>query len=133
VLRIEVARTVQVGNEIDCSEEFAVAKPRLAVAASLIGISVFLAGCQHHLIAVPGETTVPVYPNEATYTRISNLKKQGAVGGMIGGLGQDLSTTQMDNNTPVRIISSDDLGATIEVTDGPNRGTDGFVPKNNVQ
>ncbi len=108
-------------------------KPRLAVAASLIGLSISLAGCQHHLIAAPGETTVPVYPNEKTYTRISDLKKQGGVGGMIGGLGQDFSATQMDNNTPIRIISSDDLGYDIEVTDGPNKGTDGFVPKSSVK
>jgi hypothetical protein len=117
---------------IDLTEELAVSKSRLALAASMIGLSVLMAGCQHYLIAAPGETSVAVYPDEQTYTKIADLKKQGGIGGMIGGLGQNFTAKQIDNNTPVRIVTSDDLGDVIEVIDGPNKGISGFVPKSSV-
>ena len=107
-------------------------KSRLALAASMIGLSVMIAGCQHYLIAAPGETSVAVYPDEQTYSKIADLKKQGGIGGMIGGLGQNFTAKQIDNNTPVRIVTSDDLGDVIEVIDGPNKGISGFVPKSSV-
>jgi hypothetical protein len=109
-----------------------VSKARAALVASTIGLSVMIAGCQHYLIAAPGETSVAVYPDEQTYSKIADLKKQGGIGGMIGGLGQNFTAKQIDNNTPVRIVTSDDLGDVIEVIDGPNKGISGFVPKSSV-
>jgi hypothetical protein len=92
-----------------------------------------MAGCGHKLVAHNGESTVAVYPDEDTFSKLSDLKKQGGVGGLIGGVGAGLAAKQVDNNTPVRIINSDDRGAQIEVLDGSLKGLQGFVAKDNVR
>jgi hypothetical protein len=105
----------------------------LVICAFVIGGVLALAGCGHKLVAHNGENTVAVYPNEDTFTKLVDLKNKGGVGGMIGGLGEGLAAKQVDNNSPVRIISSDDRGAQIEVTDGEFKGLQGFVAKDNVR
>jgi hypothetical protein len=105
----------------------------LIICAIVIGASLSLLGCGHKLVAHNGDSTVAVYPDENTFTKLSDLKKQGGVvGGVIGGLGTGLATKQVDNNTPVRIINSDDNGSQVEVLDGAFKGMQGFVPKDNV-
>jgi hypothetical protein len=105
---------------------------RLGLYASLLGAALFLAGCQHHLVAAPGDTTVAIYPDRQTYDKLADLKKSGPLGQLASGLGKGVETKTVDDKTPVKILSSDDEGDTIEVTDGPNAGTSGFVPKNSV-
>lgn len=105
----------------------------LVICAFVIGASISILGCGHKLVAHNGESTVAVYPDENTFTKLTELKKQGGVvGGMIGGLGEGLATKQVDNNTPVRIIHSDDKGSQVEVLDGAFKGLQGFVPSDNV-
>jgi hypothetical protein len=104
----------------------------LVVCAFAIGASLAIMGCGHKLVAHNGESTVAVYPDENTFTKLVDLKKQGGVGGMIGGLGEGLAAKQVDNNTPVRIVNSDDKGAQVEVLDGAFKGSQGFVAKDNV-
>ncbi len=104
----------------------------LRMSAIALAAAVMLAGCGHKVHATGNDNTVAVYPDEDTYKKIAQMKSQGGVAGMFGGLGQSLAAKQVDNNTPVRIISSDDLGAQIEVTDGVNKGMQGFVAKANV-
>jgi outer membrane lipopolysaccharide assembly protein LptE/RlpB len=99
----------------------------IAAAAALM-----LAGCGHKLRATGNDATIALYPDEDTYKKIAQMKSEGGVAGMLGGLGQNLATKQIDNHTPVRIISSDDLGAQVEITDGVNKGAKGFVAKANV-
>ena len=103
----------------------------LRVVAVLCG-ALMLAGCGHKLRANPNESSVAIYPDEDTYKKIAQMKSEGGVAGMLGGLGQNLATKQIDNDTPVRIISKDDLGAQVEITDGVAKGTKGFVAKANV-
>ena len=105
----------------------------VVICAFVIGGALSLAGRGHKLVAHNGESTVAVYPDEETFTKLTDLKKQGGVvGGMIGGLGEGLAAKQVDNNTPVRVIRSDDRGSQIEVMDGAFKGMQGFVPKDNV-
>ena len=104
----------------------------LVICAFVIGGALALAGCGHKLVAHNGESTVAVYPDEDTFTKLIDLKKQGGVGGMIGGLGEGLAAKQVDNNTPVKVIRSDDRGSQIEVMDGAFKGMQGFVPKDSV-
>jgi hypothetical protein len=109
-----------------------VVKNRLALAVSMIAGALLLAGCQHRLVAAPGDTTVAIYPDRQTYDKLADLKKQGALGALASGLGKGVESKNVDDKTPVNIISSDDEGDTIEVSDGPNKGVSGFVPKNSV-
>ena len=102
------------------------------ICAAVIGAMISVAGCGHKLVAHNGESTVAVYPDENTFVKLTDLKKQGGVGGMIGGLGEGLATKQVDNNTPVKVIRSDDRGSQIEVMDGAFKGMQGFVPKDSV-
>jgi transcription antitermination factor NusG len=104
----------------------------VVICASVIGGMVALAGCGHKLVAHNGESTVAVYPDEDTFVKLVNLKKQGGVGGMIGGLGEGLAAKQVDNNTPVRVIRSDEKGSQVEVLDGAFKGMNGFVAQDNV-
>ena len=94
----------------------------IVICAFTIGAALAMAGCGHKLVAHNGESTVAVYPDEDTFSKLNDLKKQGGVGGLIGGVGSGLAAKQVDNNTPVRIISSDDRGAQIEVLDGSSKG-----------
>jgi hypothetical protein len=98
----------------------------------MIGVALLVAGCQHHLVAAPGDTTVAIYPDRQTYDKLADLKKSGPLGQLASGLGKGVESKSVDDKTPVKIISSDDEGDTIEVTDGPNAGVSGFVPKNSV-
>jgi hypothetical protein len=104
----------------------------VVICAFVIGGAIALYGCGHKLVAHNGDSTVAVYPDEDTFVKLVNLKKQGGVGGVIGGLGEGLAAKQVDNNTPVRIIRSDEKGAQVEVLDGAFKGIQGFVPQDNV-
>jgi hypothetical protein len=109
-----------------------VLKTRFALAASLMGLSLFVAGCQHRLVAAPGDNTVAIYPDRETYDKLAELKKSGPIGQLASGLGKGVESKSVDDKTPVKVLSSDDEGDVIEVTDGPNKGVSGFVPKNSV-
>ena len=51
---------------------------------------------------------------------------------MIGDVKQRMTTKQLDDQTNVEIVSSDENGAVITVTDEPTKGQTGFVAKQNV-
>jgi hypothetical protein len=104
----------------------------IIIAGIAVGTALALAGCGHKLVANGGEKTVSIYPDEDTYKKISQMKGQGGVAGMFGGLGESLATKKVANDTPVKILSSDDLGSEVEILDGSEQGQKGFVPKRNV-
>jgi hypothetical protein len=51
---------------------------------------------------------------------------------MIGNAQQDLSSKKIDDQTPVKILSSDSNGTEVEIVEGPMKGTAGFVANQNV-
>ena len=51
---------------------------------------------------------------------------------MIGDAQKGMSAKQIDDQTPVNIISSDSNGTEVEVVQGPMKGTAGFVANQNV-
>jgi hypothetical protein len=106
--------------------------PRRLVIGAALAAAMLAIGCSHRVVATAGEHTVKLYRDEATFEKIKDLKKQGGPMAMLGGLGEGLVTRELDNHTPVRIISQDSEGAQIEVTDGPDKGAQGFVAKENV-
>jgi predicted NAD/FAD-binding protein len=91
-----------------------------------------VAGCSHKLVAPQGETAVSVFPDKATLQKLGNLKKQSGVIGKLGNLGESIVAKQVDSGTPVRIIASDPDGVQIEITDGPQKGLQGFVTPDSV-
>jgi hypothetical protein len=105
---------------------------RIRSAAIALVALMMLGGCSHKLVATEGQTQVSIYPDEDTYKKLSQMKAQGGVAGMLSGMGENLAAGKLDNQTPVKIISSDELGSNIEVSDGPSKGMKGFVPKANV-
>ncbi len=107
--------------------------------AGVIGLAVFglammiaVAGCGHKLVTTGGQHAVPLYPDEPTYLRISQLQQQGGVTGMLGEVGKNLAARQIDDQTPVKVISSSSNGSTVEIIDGPMKGQAGFVAKQNL-
>jgi transcription antitermination factor NusG len=98
-----------------------------------IAIVIVAAGCTHRVTANPGEHTVKVYPDQATYDKVAKMKSEGGAMGMLGGIGASLAAKEVDDQTPVRIVTSNDEGSVVEVTDGPFKGVRGFVPKQNVE
>jgi hypothetical protein len=86
----------------------------------------------HKLVVTGNEHSVPVYSDEQSYMNTSRMKQEGGAQGMVGDLKQGLTTKQLEDQTVVQIVSSDDNGAVISVTDGPMKGQTGFVAKQNV-
>ena len=50
----------------------------------------------------------------------------------MGDVKENIEAKQIDDQTPVQIVTSDENGAVITVTDGPMKGATGFVAKQNV-
>jgi hypothetical protein len=107
-------------------------KSRRLLTAAVLATAAFAFGCGHRVVASPGRHTVKLYRDEATYEKIKDLKQQGGPMAMIGQMGEGFVSKELDNHTPIRIISQDSEGAQVEVTDGPDKGVQGFVPKANV-
>jgi transcription antitermination factor NusG len=104
----------------------------IIICAIVLGVSLAILGCGHKLVAPQGQRSVAVYPDEDTWKKLAQMKQQGGMAGMIGGLGENLAAKQVDDKTPVKIISKDTEGAKVEVTDGPFKGMQGFVPRESL-
>jgi hypothetical protein len=91
-----------------------------------------LAGCTHKAVAHNGETTVNVYPSKEQFDKVQSMKSQGGPMAMGGGLVEGLVAKKIDNGTPVKVLATDDTGATIEVLDGRDKGLRGYVSKDNL-
>jgi len=92
-----------------------------------------LAGCGHKLVAHSGDTTVNVYASKEQFDKVQSMKSQGGAAAMLGGIGESMLAKKVDNNTPVKVISSDDEGAMVEILDGRDKGTQGYVAKDNLE
>jgi hypothetical protein len=86
----------------------------------------------HKLVATGNQHSVPMYPDEQAYLHTSHEKQQGGIEGVVGDVKQNLEARQIDDQTPIQIVTSDENGAVITVTDGPMKGATGFVAKQNV-
>lgn len=102
--------------------------------------SIALIACQqpigpvitHKLVVIGNQHAVPVYPDEQTYLHTARDKQEGGVVGVVGDVKESLAAKQIDDQTPVEIVTSDNYGAVVTVTDGPMKGATGFVAKQNV-
>jgi transcription antitermination factor NusG len=108
------------------------ARMRSCLTLAAIALAIVAAGCSHRVVANAGEHTVKVFPDQATYDKVAKMKSEGGAMGMLGGIGANLAAKEVDDRTPVRIITSNEEGSVVEVTDGPFKGVTGFVPRQNV-
>ena len=106
---------------------------RKSIAVVAILALLVISGCSHQLVPNPGEHTIRVYPDEATFQKVKDFKKQAGPLGALGDIGAGLVSKDLPEGTPVKIVSSDADGSMIEVTDGPNKGVQGFVPTQNIK
>jgi hypothetical protein len=108
------------------------------LALAILAMSITLVACRqsemisHKLVVTGNQHSVPLYPDERTYLSTSRLKQEGGVQGMAGEVKQQFTAKDIDDQTPVKIVSSDDNGAVIVIIDGPMKGQSGFVPKQNI-
>jgi len=86
----------------------------------------------HKVVATGNQHSVPVYPDEEAYLHTARMKGEGGVAGIVGDVKQKFQAKEIEDQTPVQIVSADDNGAVIAVTDGPMKGLTGFVPKQNI-
>jgi hypothetical protein len=106
----------------------AAALPLLATASCKEG-SVILS---HKLVATAGEHSVPMYPDEATFLKVEARAQQGGVSGAVGDAQKQFSAKQIDDQTAVEIISRDSDAAEVRISDGPMKGSTGFIANQNV-
>jgi hypothetical protein len=86
----------------------------------------------HKLVATNGQNTIPMYADEQSFLKVSHNSQQGGVTGMVGDVQKNFTAKQIDNATPVKVLSSDSNGSEVEITDGPMKGQAGFVANQNV-
>jgi len=107
------------------------------IASSAVG----LVGCRelkdtslvpHKLIVTGNQHSVPLYPDEHTYLQVSRQKQEGGIEGMVGQVNKTFNAREIDDQTAVNVISSDDNGALVKISDGPMKGQTGFVAKQNL-
>jgi hypothetical protein len=108
----------------------------LATAALSVAIGQ-IAACQksvltHKLVVTGNQHSVPLYSDEQTFLDVSHEKQQGGVEGMAGDVRNKFSAREIDDQTAVKVVSSDDNGAVIEIIEGPMKGQSGFVAKQNL-
>ena len=104
----------------------------LFLGLALVILMVAIAGCGHKLVSHGGETTVPVFPDKASFDKLKQMQNEGGPAAVFGGLGASLMSKKVDNGTPVKILTSDEEGSQIEVLDGTSKGVTGYVSKDSV-
>jgi hypothetical protein len=86
----------------------------------------------HKLVVTGNQHSVPMYPDEQTYMQVSRQKQQGGIEGMVGDVSKSFNAKEIDDQTPVDVLTSDDNGALVKISDGPMKGQTGFVARQNL-
>ena len=103
----------------------------------IVGLLLVAAACQravvtHKLVVTGNEHSIPLYQDEDTYLKVSKMRQEGGVEGMVGSIGKQFVAKDIDDQTPVKIVSSDTNGAVVEIIGGPMKGQTGFVAAQNI-
>jgi hypothetical protein len=107
-------------------------KSRIVQGVLALLLMPLIAGCGHKVIARSGDTTVNVYASKEQFDKVQAMKSQGGAAALFGGIGESILAKKIDNDTPVKVISSDEEGAQIEVLDGRDKGVQGYIAKDNL-
>ena len=122
-------KVLRCGNH--CGGNFHVRK--IALGLVLVSALLVISGCSHRLVGHGGETTISVFNSKKDFDNVMSMKSRGGVSGLAGGVGENLMSRKVGQDTQVKILSSDSEGYEIQVVDGPNAGLRGYVAKDNVQ
>ena len=112
---------------------------KIAAVAALFSGALVFAACNspstalpHKLVATSGQDSIPMYPDEQSFLKVSHNAQEGGVTGVVGDVQKEATAKKIDNQTPVQVLSSDSNGSEVEITDGPMKGQAGFVANQNV-
>jgi hypothetical protein len=105
---------------------------KIALVIVLLVTASAVAGCSHKLVGHNGEATVSVFATKDDFDKVTSMKSRGGAAGMLGGVGESMMAKRVAGNTHVKILSSDPEGDQIQILDGPEAGTRGYVAKDNV-
>jgi hypothetical protein len=86
----------------------------------------------HKLVVTGNQHSVPMYPDEQTFLQVSRQKQEGGIEGMVGKVNKSFNAKEIDDQTPVDVLTADDNGALVKISDGPMMGQTGFVAKQNL-
>jgi len=106
---------------------------KIALGLVLVSALLVISGCSHRLVGHGGETTISVFNSKKDFDNVMSMKSRGGVSGLAGGVGENLMSRKVGQDTKVKILSSDSEGYEIQVEEGPNAGLRGYVAKDNVQ
>ena len=117
---------------------------RFAITAAALVIALAASGCGHRLVVKEGEKTVKVYESEDVYHAAIDIKHAVNSKGPIPApqrnfirmLDQMVEAGELkncDDGAKVKIISTDADGSMVELLEGPDKGYQGFVPKENLK
>jgi hypothetical protein len=73
-----------------------------------------------------------MYPDEPTFMKVAGKAQEAGIGGAVGNVQKQIEARQIDDQTPVEILSSDQNGDEVRITSGPLSGQVGFVAPQNV-
>jgi hypothetical protein len=110
------------------------------LAILLAASALVVAACQdrpsivtHKLVASANLHSIAMYSDEETYLKVSRMQQQGGIEGMAGDVRKNFIAWAIDDQTPVTIVSSDENGAVVEISEGPMKGHSGFVARQNIE
>jgi hypothetical protein len=82
----------------------------------------------HRLVVNGNQHSVPMYTDEQTFLKISRMRQESGIKGMAGKAGNAFVAKSIDDRTPVIVLTSDDKGALVKITDGPMKGRPALSP-----
>ncbi|MFZ0890248.1 MAG: hypothetical protein WA005_17550 [Candidatus Binataceae bacterium] len=115
---------------------------KFGLSVAVLVIALGACGCSHRLVAGRDEHTVKVYQNEEIYKAALDIRRamkgpmtdgQRSFVSMLDGMVRGGESKDAEQATRVRIIARDSVGARVELLEGPFKGYQGFVPKQNLR
>ncbi len=111
------------------------------VTIAVLLITLAVSGCSHRLVAGDGQATVKVYQNEDVYNAAVHIKRALGIQKTDGAekfaaflnMLAEHESKDVESETRVKIVSSDAVGASVELLEGPDKGYKGFVPRGNLR
>jgi hypothetical protein len=120
----------------DCNGRGHMSPSRFGFAALALTALITLAACGHKVIVTKGQDSVRIYQSQdiyEAYLKVLNTPQpHDRFYNFLRAAVELKESVEVENRTPIKIISKSKTGATVEVLKGPNKGYEGFVPNENL-